>query len=252
MARTPQPRKQPQYKRIADDLRTKIEQGDLQEDGRLPSEKSLVEQYGVAHGTVRQALDLLESEGLTVTVHGRGVFPRKWRPLLRSSPKRLASEHWGSGRAIWEVDLDGTQPEVEVQLEKIPAGTDVARQLNIPKGEYVWKRARRFLVEGQPVQRAISYIPAELAEGTAITQIDTGPGGMYARLAEAGHAPARFTEVLHCRMPKKIEVDDLRLPPATPVVEITRIAYDADDRPVETNHMLLNANRYLLEYNFPS
>lgn len=248
----PQPKKQPHYRRIADDLRAKIESGDLEADGKLPSEAHLVQQYGVAHGTVRQAFDLLENEGLTVTVHGKGVFARRWHPLLRSSPRRLSADQWGSGRAIWEVDLDGRQPEVEVQLEKLPATVDVARQLEIGEGEYVWKRARRFLLDGSPVQLAVSHLPAELAEGTAITQVDTGPGGAYARLAEVGHAPVRFTEVLHCRMPKKAEVEQLALPPATPVAEITRIAYDANDRPVEVNDMLLNADRYLLEYNFPA
>ena len=252
MARTPQPKKPPAYQRIADDLRARIEAGEFGEGGKLPIEKDLVGQYKVVHGTVRQALTLLRDEGLTVTIHGKGVFVRRWRPLLRQSPKRLSADQWGSGKSIWQVDLDGRDPVVETRIEKLPALPQVARQLGIAEGDYVWKRDRLFLVDDEPVQLAVSHLPADLVEGTAITQINTGPGGAYARLAEIGHAPARFSEVLRTRMPRKVEAERLQLPPATPVLEITRVAYDSEGRAVEVNDMTLKGDRYLLEYDFPA
>jgi len=40
----------------------------------------------------------------------------------------------------------------------------------------------------------VSYIPAAFAQNTKIELVDTGPGGIYARLEDAGHILARFTE----------------------------------------------------------
>jgi GntR family transcriptional regulator len=100
--------------------------------------------------------------------------------------------------------------------------------------------------------RSTSYIPDDLASGTRITQVDSGPGGTYARLRETGNGPVKFREELRCRMPSAAEVDDLELKPGTPVVELCRTAMRNDGRVVEVNRMILDASRYLLVYDFPA
>ncbi len=67
----------PQYRRIAAELRTAIEAGDLRPGDALPSEAALVERYGVSRGTARQALADLEGAGLIEAHHGRGRFVRE-------------------------------------------------------------------------------------------------------------------------------------------------------------------------------
>ena len=62
-------------------------------------------------------------------------------------------------------------------------------------------RSRRYLLDGRPVETAVSYIPADLAKGTPIADPNPGPGGIYARLEEQGHTLARFTEDVSARMP---------------------------------------------------
>lgn len=62
------------YRRVADDLRAKIESGEL--SGQLPTRAQLAEQYGVADMTVGRALDVLKAEGLIYGVAGLGVFVR--------------------------------------------------------------------------------------------------------------------------------------------------------------------------------
>lgn len=62
------------YHRIAADLRAQIERGDLAPGDALPSEAALVQRYGVARGTARQALAALEAAGLVEAQHGKGRF----------------------------------------------------------------------------------------------------------------------------------------------------------------------------------
>jgi GntR family transcriptional regulator len=93
-------------------------------------------------------------------------------------------------------------------------------------------------------------LPAGITAGTPIAQPDPGPGGIYARLAEAGHAPARFREDLRSRMPRPEEIESLAIPPGTPVVVICRIALDANDIPVEVNEMTADAGAYVFRYEF--
>lgn len=106
------------------------------------------------------------------------------------------------------------------------------------------------MLDGKPVLLSTSYLPAPLVEGTAITEPDTGPGGVYARLAELGHGPVRFREEVRSRMPLPEETAQLGLPAGTPVMLICRTAIADEGRVVEVNEMVLDAAAYVLEYDF--
>lgn len=60
------------YIQLADALGKRIISGEI--TGRMPSERALAEEYGVAYGTVRRAMALLRERGLVESVHGRGTF----------------------------------------------------------------------------------------------------------------------------------------------------------------------------------
>lgn len=243
----------PKYQEIADKLRGQIGDGTYPPGSLLPPERKIAEAEGVAVGTARRALAVLRDEGYTEARVGAGVYVRTWRPIVRNALKRLRTSQWGEGRSIWDVDIDDRDLEaVDVQIEHIPAPADVAHLLDIDESQLVYRRNRKYVVDGVSVMRSTSYIPEDLARGTRITQIDSGPGGTYARLREAGHGPVKFREELRCRMPSAVEAEDLGLAAATPVVEMCRSAQRADGRVVEVNRMILDASRYLLVYDFPA
>ena len=81
------------YKQIADHLRDAIGRSRLREGEQLPSEAQLMEHYGVARMTIRNALRVLQDEGLTTAEHGRGVYVRAdevakpWRRTQVSGPR---------------------------------------------------------------------------------------------------------------------------------------------------------------------
>lgn len=60
----------PPYRQLAGFLRRRIESGELA--GRLPGERSMAQEWDVAHGTVRKALGVLRDEGLVETNQGWG------------------------------------------------------------------------------------------------------------------------------------------------------------------------------------
>ncbi|MFJ2961204.1 GntR family transcriptional regulator [Streptomyces collinus] len=241
------------YREIADDLRRRISAGEFGDKRKLPSERDLRAHYDVSQMTVRQALGVLRDEGLIESRVGSGWYVAEWRPIVRNALKRLSTAQWGEGRSMWDVDIDDRQLDArDVQIELVNAPADVARALDLEEGELVWRRNRRYAVEGEIVMRATSYIPDDLARGTRITQIDSGPGGTYARLREAGHGPVQFREQLRCRLATPAEVDDLHLAAGAPVVEQHRSAMRADGRVVEINRMVLDASRFLLVYDFPA
>jgi GntR family transcriptional regulator len=64
----------PVYMQLAALIRDQIERGEIPERRAIPSKKQLMQQHGIAQGTVERALDVLKGEGLLRTVVGRGLF----------------------------------------------------------------------------------------------------------------------------------------------------------------------------------
>ncbi|MEU1780825.1 MULTISPECIES: GntR family transcriptional regulator [Streptomyces] len=243
--------RQPKYQRIAADLRAAIKAGEYGPGDRVPGENELMAAYDVARMTARQALGVLQSEGITEARKGAGVFVRSFRPLRRRGIQRLAAETWGSGRSIWSTDIEDRVLVVDrVEVGERAAPDGVAEVLGLERDTAVCVRSRRFVLDGKPVQFSVSYLPAELVAGSAITREDSGPGGTYARLAELGHKPVRFREEIRTRMPSAEEAQLLGLSSGTPVVHICRTAFADGGRAVEVSDMTLDSASYVLEYEF--
>lgn len=64
----------PRYRQIAVELRTALGAGQLPVGSRLPSEAELMARFAAARATVRQALAILETEGLISTHPGKGRY----------------------------------------------------------------------------------------------------------------------------------------------------------------------------------
>ncbi len=245
----------PPYRQIASMLREEISSNRLAPGERLPSETELIEHFGVARMTVRQAVQELRSEGLVIAQHGRGVFVRPTPPIRRLASDRFARQHRAEGKAAFTVEAEksGYSPQVDnIVVSRAKPNPIVAERLRISTDDDIVVRSRRYLANGRPVETAVSYIPAAFAKGTKIEHIDTGPGGIYARLEENGHQLAHFTEEVAARMPSPEERRQLELEAGVPVLTVLRTAYDVDELAVEVCDTVKVASAYLLEYEFPA
>jgi GntR family transcriptional regulator len=64
----------PLYVQAADYLTARITSGDLPVGARLPAERDLAEQWGIAYQTVRRTMRELRDRGLVASVVGKGTF----------------------------------------------------------------------------------------------------------------------------------------------------------------------------------
>ncbi|MER5424098.1 GntR family transcriptional regulator [Streptosporangium roseum] len=75
------PRKTPLYQQISNEIAERIRKGEFQPNRAIPSEKMLMEQYGVAKVTVRNSVAFLRDQGWVFTVPHRGTYvsqPEDW------------------------------------------------------------------------------------------------------------------------------------------------------------------------------
>lgn len=245
----------PPYRQIADQLRAAIERGELQPGDKLPSEAALMEHYHVARMTARQAIQELRGEGRVVSEQGRGVFVRDAPPVRRLASERFARRHREAGLAAFSAEAakTGFTPRVDqIEVSRAMPPAEVRERLRLAEDAAVIVRSRRYLADGRPVETAVSYVPADIADGTRIAESDTGPGGIYARLEEMGYVLDRFSEEVSARMPTAAERRRLELSPGTPVIVLVRTAFDTKGRPVEVCDTVKSAPAYVLEYDFPA
>ncbi|WP_172388166.1 UTRA domain-containing protein [Streptomyces sp. MNP-20] len=172
-------------------------------------------------------------------------------PIRRRSIQRLARDQWGSGSSVWAAD-DRRVPDVDqiTVAEDVAPPQHIRDVLELAVGKTVCVRTRRYVMEGRPVMLSASYLPQQLVDGSPITQADTGPGGIYARLADLGHAPARFREEIRVHMPSADEAARLAIPADRSVIKLARTARDAAGRAVEINEMTMDSAAYVLDYEF--
>lgn len=244
----------PAFRQVAADLRQKISAGSYAPGEQLPSERELVEHYGVSRPTVRDAVDILRSEGLVTSEHGRGVFVRPPASIERIARTRLsrAARERNRGAFLADAAARGFTPSTSVKIRFEEADERTAGYLAIDVGAEITVRDRVMRADGLVVQLAVSRLPRELTHGTAIEEVNTGPGGAYARLEEAGHQLGSFVEHVGARMPTPDEASLLQLAHGVPVVTVTRVAYSVDGTPLEMNDMVLAADRYELSYEWPA
>jgi len=238
------------HRQIAGELHAAILAGEYPPGSRLPGENELMKEHGVSRWSAQQAIALLVSWGVAETRRGSGVYVRDFRPVIREGIQRLGTDTWQSGRSVW-AEAEGRNlgiDQIEVGMAEPPA--HVRDILGLRVDEMAVRRSRRFLIDGKPVLLSRSWLSAGLAAGTPIAEPDTGPGGIYARLRDQGHGPARFREDLRARMPLPEESERLELTAGTPAVEIVRTAYDQDGTPIEVNEMIADGGAYVFRYEF--
>jgi GntR family transcriptional regulator len=128
----------------------------------------------------------------------------------------------------------GLEPRTDlVQVEEIKPPATVATRLGLDKDALALIRKRHMFADERPVQIAASYIPMSVAGAVDLAFPDTGPSGIYERLAARGHKVVRFAEEIESRRPTDEEINFLRIGPTQHVLEVTRFAFDRVGKPLE-------------------
>jgi GntR family transcriptional regulator len=172
----------PLYYQLANLLSEKITSGELKTGDRLPTEVELVEEYGISRITVRQALRLLEEEGLIRREVGRGTFVNEYRPF--------------TGALKVEGSLDdvislGQNPVKVIEVKTIKAAPEDAALLGIEVGSPIVRATRIRLHHGEPYSHIVNDLPAEI--GKRLTRNDW-KNVILRTIEEKLHIPLRDAE----------------------------------------------------------
>ncbi|MFI2432236.1 GntR family transcriptional regulator [Streptomyces sp. NPDC018693] len=131
---------------------------------------------------------------------------------------------------------------------EVAAPEEVAALLGLAAGETVVVRRRVIELDGEPCELTDTYYPAPIAAGTRLAEKGKIPGGAVTYLAERGYVGARVREDVTAQMPGAQEREVLRMRAGEPVLRLSRVTLDSDDRPFQVDMMVMPAHRQRLRY----
>ncbi|WP_354684706.1 GntR family transcriptional regulator [Cupriavidus necator] len=206
------------YGQIAAQLQAKIVSGEWPPGEAIPAEGALARDFGIALGTIRQAIAVLVQDGLLERVQGKGTFVRKG--LTGASLMRFF--RFGATGADAPIPRSEILSCRSVRLDKA-----MAERFELPAGARGLAISRRRWLDDKP--RLLESIWLPLPRCEALQQIPVAQWGdlLYPLLGRAcGITVHRAVDEVSFRTLDAEEAALLELPDAHPCALVTRRAFD--------------------------
>lgn len=233
---------QPEYLRIAADLRRRISSGEWGPGDQIPTLPALCEEYRVSDTTIRNAVRLLGNEGLVETKARAGTRVRSRPPVHRMAADRYRTIA-GAPATPYTRDqgIGWSEYRLDKRFEKTAADAELAALFECEPGERLLARHFVFHDNDQPTQMSTSYVRWSDVAGTPVADPinEPWPGGTRAQMLSLGITIARITESFTASMPTEVEAATLRIGAGVPVLRYTRRHIADTGRIVEVAHPIV-------------
>lgn len=214
----------PLHTQLYEEMIRRIRTGEWCPGDRVPSEKSLVEEFGTSRGPVRQALAALRSEGMIVG--GRGAPPR----VQRTTPAQSFDTFMSFTE--WARELGFTPGQRVVEASRRPATEEIARELQIAPDAPVVEIIRLRSLDEKPAMLERSSFPFEI--GRLLLAADLDHRSVYQTLADNGVHPVRARHAIDAITAHPLEAEQLRIEASTPLLRVRRLTFSEQGSVIET------------------
>jgi DNA-binding GntR family transcriptional regulator len=147
------------YEHVARELRKLIHDGEWPEGQRIPPEPDLCERFHVSRTTIRQAVQILSSEGLLLCRQGLGTFVLK----PETSRRPIGLTDFSNQVLQGQIHL---QREI-ISSEVVAATEEQAHALKVPTGSPLKIVQRMDRMDHQPISIDECLIPMPFADRVA-------------------------------------------------------------------------------------
>lgn len=145
-------KKLPKCVAVYDKLFKLIKDGEFEETGKLPTEPELAKIMGVSRMTLRQALALLQEDGVIKNIHGKGNFITQSQSRYKKGLEILQHPIY----TTLDIDID----EVEIEF-RIEPPSDYTTKVLGRKSPVVIFVDRWYKSNGEGVAYTLSFVPIE-------------------------------------------------------------------------------------------
>ena len=111
----------PIYRQLVEQILARIKTGELQPGDRLPTERELAAQLGVARGTVKKAYRELADNNIIEVIQGSGSYVYDDRDVFNSERRRIAMQLVDDTIAkldLWDFSVQEIETMLRISLAK--------------------------------------------------------------------------------------------------------------------------------------
>lgn len=166
------------YFEVIDFLLEDIKSGQYPPGSRLPSEDQLAREFSVSRVTLREALRVLEDDGVIVRRHGSGTFVLDKKAI----PIQTLSSIVSTSTIFKRVGLEDRF--IKLGLKKIPADQRLAEKLRITPKEEIWEVERVWTIGEKPAVYSFDYFPASFVPAGDESKLNDYMHSLYQFLTE--------------------------------------------------------------------
>ncbi|HEV2009567.1 MAG TPA: GntR family transcriptional regulator [Candidatus Limnocylindria bacterium] len=213
----------PLHQLITEELRRQIAGGELSPGEPLPGETELMRRFGVARGTIRQALASLRADGSVVG--SRGKPPVVGAPRLAQPFSELLSF------SAWVRSLGQVPSGVVRSFARRRATAAEAAAFALPVGGSVYHLVRIRCADDVPLMVERSTFPPRV--GDLVAQLDLTTQSIYEQLALRGLRFASARQAIDALPASVGDARDLGVPARTPLLRVRREAFAISGEPLE-------------------
>jgi GntR family transcriptional regulator len=207
------------------ELRQAIARGTFRRGSQLPTEAELCEMLGVSRTVVREALRVLEDDGLIARRHGVGTFVRD-HPILKN-----LNFNFGITEMIESAGLTSGTSYLAFQSET--ADEENAEQLRVPLGAPLVTVERVRTADGRPVVYSLDTLPQSLLQSVQFDPQLLLTHSLYTILQTSlGKAIEYGIARLLPVTPPSHVAEKLQLSTGTLTLYIVQTDYSPDDEPL--------------------
>ncbi len=212
------------YQALSALLRDKVQQGIWQIGEAIPSESSLAKEYGVAVGTIRQAISQLADEGLLIKRHGKSTVVS-------------SGLHGQSMLRFFRCQLDNREqllPQANVlDLKEVPLDKEISRLTGWDSKVSLRIHRLRY-INTEPLLYETIYLPLPKFKKLVNyqpSQFEDLFYPMYAKVCRV--AVIKAQDQVSFELMKKADAKALNMKEGHPAVRVNRLAFDLSGKAVE-------------------
>ncbi|HFC9853279.1 TPA: GntR family transcriptional regulator [Klebsiella pneumoniae] len=226
------------YKKIATELKARINSDDYAVGDMLPSEKALAAELKVSVMTLRKALALLEEEKLIARRHGSGTC------IVRKSNYH-GGELEGFNYQMQVVGVTNYRNKV-IEFTLLDAPPAIAQQLKIQPGEKVYYVRRLRLIDEVPILVENSYIPFATFPWLSVGNLEQSKFNYFKKECHITiiESHRSYTPVLAIREQAEL----LQVAPNSLLLRVQSISYAQNRAIVDFSEIYQNTSKYNVKH----
>ena len=228
----------PLYYQLVNIIRRNITAGTLKPGDVLPSESEMCKNFDISRSTVRQAVSMLEDEGLVVRKQGRGTYVAQ--PKLHRKTEKLYSY-------TSEIASLGLTPSSKlVEYDVMEPTPDIVKMLELDNPTTpVYKFSRIRYVDGEALILETSFYPQYLYPNLTRPMLENR--SFYSLMYENGYVPYEAVDSYEAVVLNRREAELLGCRPGSSAFAVQRISRNESGQPYEFTQSLIRGDRVKLD-----